>query len=419
MSLRYELVRLAGADGANVLLLCERFGISRKTGYKGPIVGSCWQAGDFLGHFYNLHSDYLAGISDRHNYFGGRTGHRLGRGPVDKKSMVSLPGSGLLGTGMQQVIDRPFAISEWISMIPNEWVAEGSPIVAVYGMGLQGWDASYSFGTNYPHYTPTIEAPWVYNVDSPTQIGLYPALARMVYRGDVKEGDTVAVRNIYVPDLLQGKVGFDDAVKQSGDVKSFGGQTPPEALAAGKVVLAFTEEPKATEAAKLDGLWDRRKKTVRSNTGQLFWDYSGKGFFTVDTPGTKAVVGFASGKTHQLGEVAVRVETPFAVVFVTSLDPEKPIKTADSLLVTAVARAQNTGMRYSGDRSRVEAKGKAPILLEPVKAAVAIKRRGRAPKVYALDHDGKRTATTVPVRGGQFVIDGARYRTLYYEVDYK
>lgn len=34
MSMRLEFVELANADGANIALLCKRFGISRKTGYK-------------------------------------------------------------------------------------------------------------------------------------------------------------------------------------------------------------------------------------------------------------------------------------------------------------------------------------------------------------------------------------------------
>jgi hypothetical protein len=45
----------------------------RDTGYKGPLVGSCWQAGDGISHYYNLHSDYLVGFIDRHNYFGGQS----------------------------------------------------------------------------------------------------------------------------------------------------------------------------------------------------------------------------------------------------------------------------------------------------------------------------------------------------------
>jgi hypothetical protein len=79
----------------------------RRTGYKGTIVGSCWQAGSGLAHLLNLHADYTAGIIDRHNYFGGGTGHRLTTGTVNNGAMVNNPGSGLLSTGFQQVSDRP------------------------------------------------------------------------------------------------------------------------------------------------------------------------------------------------------------------------------------------------------------------------------------------------------------------------
>ena len=37
----------------------------------GEILGSNWQAGSNLSHYYNLWSDAQVGILDRHNYFGG------------------------------------------------------------------------------------------------------------------------------------------------------------------------------------------------------------------------------------------------------------------------------------------------------------------------------------------------------------
>ena len=33
-----------------------------------------------------------------------------------------------------------------------------------------------------------------------------------------------------------------------------------------------------------------------------------------------------------------------------------------------------------------------------------------------LDHDGRRTGKTLPVQNGAFAIDGAKDKTLYYEV---
>ena len=39
--------------------------------------------------------------------------------------------------------------------------------------------------------------------------------------------------------------------------------------------------------------------------------------------------------------------------------------------------------------------------------------------VNVLDHDGRRTGKSLPVTDGQFTIDGARDKTLYYEVQFK
>ena len=327
-------------------------GSIRELGYRGSLVGSCWQAGSGISHFYNMNSDYQIGAIDRHNYFA-NVGHRLAVGRVSQAAMVSKPGSGLLSTGMQQAVGRPFQLSEWISCIPNEWVAEGPPLIAVYGFGLQGWDGSHEFASNYDHFTPGIEAPWVYNADSPTQMGQYPALARMIYRGDVKEGTPVAVRKVSLAGLAKGEVGFEETVAQEGDVKSITGATPSEALAVGRVLVQFTDQPEASQSTDLAPFWDQQAKVVRSNTGQLTWNYAGKGYFTVNTPGTQAVVGFAQGAKLDLGDVTLQTNTPFVSLFVTSLDPQKPIAQASSLLVTAVARARNTGMQFNADATQV------------------------------------------------------------------
>lgn len=399
----------------------ERFVDSvRATGYKGPIVGSCWQAGVGLTHFYNLHADYRVGFVDRHNYFGGGTGHGLTPGAVENDAMVSRPGSGLLSTGMQQVDDRPFALSEWMSLLPNEWTAEAAPLIAVYGMGLQGWDASYAYASNQPTVTRLVQAPrhGVYNADSPLHVTLYPALARMVYRGDVEEGDVVSRRNVHVPSLDEGRVGFEENVDQQHDVKRFEGTVPTEALAAGRVVVDFTDAYGPTTAPDLSPYVDRDRGVVHSTTDQLAWHYGAHDYFTVDTPGTKAVVGFAEQREHDLGAVSLSVDNPFGVVFVTSLDRSAPITEAQRILVTTVARARNTGMQYADDQSQLLAVGEAPVRMEPVRVDLSIRREG-TPTVHVLDHDGRRTGRTVPVDADTLTLDGARHETIYYELEYE
>ena len=165
--------------------------------------------------------------------------------------MLTQPGSGYFGSGLQQVIDRPFGLSEWIHVYPNVYAAEGPAILAAYGMGLQGWDASYEFQSQADRQVFDDIAgdfPWgVWEADVPTSLGQFPALARMIYRGDVKEGEVISVRRVSPADLAEGKFSFSDKVEQHGDVKTFGGSVPPEALAAGRVVVEFTDKSQPSQ----------------------------------------------------------------------------------------------------------------------------------------------------------------------------
>ncbi len=394
----------------------------RATGYRGCIVGSCWQAGSGVSHLYNLHADYLAGLVDRHNYFGGGSGHDLHTGEINNDAMVRCPGTGLLSTGFQQVANRPFFLSEWISRIPNEWVAEGPPLVAAYGLGLQGWNGSFEFASNTPHHPSTIQNPNVYSADSPSQLLSYPAIARMIYRGDLLEGAVVAGRAVHVESLASGRMGFVETVKQKGDQKAVVGDTPFAALAAGRVVLSFVKRYARTPPPDLSRYLEGAAAIVTANSGQLRWD-GDTGYSTIDTAGTKALIGFAPTHDVQLGCVRIRLDSPFAVLFVSSLDRDTGVDTARRLFITALARVRNSGMRYSADGKRLERVGTAPIRMEGVRAELTLMRNAEPPRVFALDIAGcKRTCELDVARGDDGTrvrLDGGRYETVYYEVSYR
>jgi hypothetical protein len=389
----------------------------RRTGYRGPVVGSCWQAGTGLTHLYNLYADHQVGIVDRHNYSGGETGHQMVPGKVDNTPMVAKPGTGLLSTGLQQTEGRPFALSEWMSLIPNQWTAEAAPLVAAYGMGLQGWDASYAFALDYPHFTKTIHTPGVYNVTSPTHLTLYPALAAMLYRNDLKEGQTIIRRPVNMAEVSAGKTTFSDKIEQDYDRKQFSGDVPLAALAVGPVKVAFDSAKTPQPETAWQKHWRETEKVVVSNTGQLRWDYQGKGHFTINTAGTKGLVGFAEGKELQLGELTLKTANPFAVIFLSSLEKEKSLMNCRRMLVTTIARAVNSGMEYNADTTRLTSPGQAPILLEPVKLTLGFNRKGKA-VVHVLDHDGVRTSQTLKLNKGVLQIDGSLTKTLYYEIEW-
>ncbi|MGC9355408.1 MAG: hypothetical protein ACP5D9_16285, partial [Mariniphaga sp.] len=368
--------------------------------------------------FYNLRADYEVGMIDRHNYFGGGAGgHRLAEGPVKNESMLKSPGSGLLSTGLQQVKDRPFSFSEWMSLVPNEWTAESDPIISVYGMGLQGWDASFSFATDIPRFSRLQESErhGVYNATSPLHFGLYPVLARMIYRNDVSESPVIATRNVHIPSFKEGKLGFNELVKQGYDDKNFTGTVTPEMLAIGKFPVDFTESFEETVIPAMTDLWNKESQIITSETGELNWHYGDNPFFTVNTDATKAVVGFAQNKKVELGDWQIETENPFAVIFVTDLSKKGDLSEAEKILVTAVARGRNTGMKYeySGNETVLTSTGEMPLLLEPVVAKIASKNLDNY-EVRILDQDGKITQNSIPVNDGVLKIDGERDKTLYY-----
>lgn len=385
----------------------------REAGYAGEIVSSNWQAGRAYSHYYNLHSDARIGTIDRHNYFGGGKGRR-----IENASMLAVPGGGILSSGMQQVSDRPFMLSEWIHVAPNEWGVEGPALIGAYGMGLQGWDVSFMFQNRDTGGFAGQIGRDRWEVTAPQVLGIFPAVARQVLRGDVRESEARAARFVHIPSLDQERLGFEDRVEQAYDVKSFGSdRVPSRALAAVRCVVEFTDEFRQTPAFDLAAY--TRDGQVVSSTGQLRWkEGEGKlsGFFTIDTPATKAVVGFAGGRRFELGEVTIQPRSRFGAIYVTARERDRDLASSKGLLVVAVARARNSGMKVFAEERLLEV-GRGPVRMEPVRACLSIRRAGN-PVVILLDHNGRRTDRTLPVENGTFEIDGARDRTCYYLVEY-
>jgi hypothetical protein len=228
----------------------------------------------------------------------------------------------------------------------------------------------------------------------------------------------LAPRYVHVPSLVTGEMDFTERVEQQHDIKVLSGdKVPVQTLAVARAVVEFVDEPKPTPAFDLDKHTDNG--TLVASTGQLRWTpmgapgYDGQGYFTVDSPGTQAVVGYARGRTARLAQVEITPRCEFGSVYVSAVDPDKDLAGDDRWLITTIARLRNEGMVYVG-RTLLK-KGTSPIRMEPVKAELILKRPGK-PTVYVLDHDGRRTDKTVPVRDGKILLDAAKTQAVYYEV---
>lgn len=386
----------------------------RDLGFKGVTVTTAWRSGGPAADAANLYCDTACDMIDRHNYFGGGAGgHVITEGEVSTDSHLSKPGSGLLGLGMLQVGRRPFCVTEWSMMPPNEFKLEAPPLMAFYGFGLQGWDASYHFGGHGNRIGDGWHNLSKYVTFTPHYLGQFPALAFAVRNGHIKEGDVVAARVLQHADLFSGV----DPLKQDftgggHDIKTIQGKSgvPLEALAVGRVTVDFVNGENTSP--ELTQLWDKGGKVVRSNTGQLIWDY-GREIVTLLGPKTHAVIGKAGGSSFDLEGVRISVKTDFVSIICTPLD-NRDLMDSEHILITAMARDKQTGTQYSADRKRLVIVGGPPLLMEPVQATFEF-RGSPVREVKALDIYGVPTGEKVDVPDNVFAIDGT-YASYYYEV---
>jgi hypothetical protein len=395
----------------------QRYQRLRELGYKAVTVTTAWKAGGPAASAANLWADDAMDAIDRHNYFGGGAGgHSIAVGSVHNDTHLSKAGRGILSSGFWQVEDKPFIMTEWTQKPPNQWKAEIAPLFAFYGMGLQGWDASLHFAASRSYMGNGWPGMRSYVTCTPHYIGQFPALAFSLYNNHFEEGDIISARRLLTAEIFAGV----DALDQSYGLVGYDenellahGDTPVEALAIGRVTLKVEDSRESSYVGDVTSYWDQRAKIVRSNTGQLTWDY-GRRVVTIHSEKTQGIVGFTAGRTYDLPGVTVQMgSTPFVSLLFTPLD-NRPLIESEHILVTALAKDKQHGTIYSSDGTELIECGGPPLFLEPVQADLTFKG-GPLTSVKVVDVYGVPTPQQVEYTGNTFSID-ARYATYYYQV---
>ncbi|MHC4566947.1 MAG: hypothetical protein ACYTE3_14470, partial [Planctomycetota bacterium] len=324
----------------------------RELGFKAVTVTTAWKAGEPAASAANLWTDDAMDAIDRHNYFGGGAGgHNITIGSVSNGTHMAKGGRGILSSGFWQVEDKPFIMTEWTQLPPNQWKAEIAPLFAFYGMGLQGWDASYHFAASRAYMGNGWPSMRSYVTCTPHYLGQFPALAFAVYNNHFDEGDIISARRLSTADIFAGI----DALGQKRGLVGYDqnellahGQTPVEALAIGRVTLKVEDAQPSSHLGDLSPYWNRQAQTITSNTGQLTWDY-GRRVVTVHSDKTQGVIGFAGGGVFDLPGVTVEVgPTSFVSLLFTPLD-DRPLIESEHILITAMAQDKQYGTVYNED----------------------------------------------------------------------
>jgi len=242
---------------------------------------------------------------------------------------------------LRQVDGFPMIISESQWVPPLGFQAEGAFLVAAYG-AMTGVDVFYWFSTGETGFGRPM-GKW--QINTPTQMGMFPAAALMFRGGYLTEAPPVVAEKRPLEDLWARRLpavveeaGFDpNRDEGNGFASGMKGATPggisPLAYLAGPVAVQFGGKERATAVGReLEALIDPTAKSVRSVTGQLSWNY-GRGLCVLDAPAAQGVCGFLKeAGVVKTGAVTVKSGNGYGSVLVVSMDG-KALEKAGKVLV--------------------------------------------------------------------------------------
>jgi hypothetical protein len=293
--------------------------------------------------------------------------------------------------------------SSWVP--PLGYQSEGPFLVAAY-QSLTGIDAYYWFATGEEDwrqpgsangFMPS-EGKWV--CATPMLMGQWPAAALMYRRGYVQRGEPAVVEERPLEDLWNRRmpiIAEDPGYDPNRDRERLSRQTSPLALSpmayfVGPVRVKYGGEAPQRRVAKLATYLDEDGKLVKSNTGQLVWDY-GKGICTLNAPKAQGATGFLKKEgVMKLGDVELQCGNDYATVLAVAMD-DKPLKDSGKILVQVGTTERPAGWETKPvqlkDRpgEEVVSFGHAPWMIVKADVSVVV-NNSKVTKARILDANG-------------------------------
>ena len=313
------------------------------------------------------------------------------------QAMVHTAGGNIVSPAFLAVDGLPMSVSEYNAYCGHQFRAEMPILFAAYA-AFQDWDSItlHSYGSAHGRLDGTaLQFHYIASYGDPAIVSQFPVAARILRDGLVQPGrDTVHVS--YTPRQCDS------------------GQ-PARMAAPRETALVHRVRTRSFDADRQDEPMAAPKAPYVSDTEELRWDMTA-GVVTVEAPQVEAAIGFIGGRPLRLKHMAIDAKTRFAAISLLARDGHD-LATSSSILLTAVAQAENTGTTWDNDRNAVLCYGFQPVLAEGVDAEIRL-RVSRGIQVFALGPDGARKAKA-PAR---FEGTALRFRldpqlaTLWYEL---
>ncbi|MCL2624136.1 MAG: hypothetical protein FWD31_10775, partial [Planctomycetaceae bacterium] len=404
-------------------------------------------------HYGSMIMQSLLDYCDNHSYwhhpsFPGRAWD-MAHWYVRNVSLANSADTGSLSRlAAHRVLGKPYTVSEYDHPFPNEYNAEGQPMIAAMGR-FQDWDGIFPFA--YAHsnnFEPDYVTSFFDSVGNVGRIAHTIACHTMFVRGDVTVGHGRFEAGLTLPREIEivaharspwasrwGKMaslgesmsllsrvgvnilGNDSAAYHvNRDPKHFVSDTgeitrdmsaPDRGFMtddrAPKRFISDTGEITRDMTAPDRGFMtdDRAPKRFVSDTGEIYWDMTTpeRGFMTVNTTNTKLFSGFVPDDVVALGDVTLAVgKTRLGWTTVSLVSKDATGFGGDGqaakLLVAATGKYVNTDMtieQLGDDRITVGNRfGRGPVLCEGIPAVLTLPAAAERVTLYPLDASGNR-----------------------------
>jgi hypothetical protein len=285
---------------------------------------------------------------------------------------------------------KPYTVSETNHPFPNDWAAEGIPIIAAYG-SLQDWDAIIMYT-----FEPKLAVDWKAYVGDPFDISLDPARmtqmatgALTFLRGDVRPARETVTRSYSAEQVLNSR-------RLPKTEQPFFTPGFPLALPLQHAVRILSLDGTPTSARPLAD-----ESPIVSDTKELTWSTSPDqtGLVTVETDRTQALIGFIAANKKTLKNLSAEIRNHFASIVLSSMD-NKSLAQTSKMLLTAGSRVSNTGLKWNDAHTRVTNQGSWPSLIEPVSGSIVLRnlQGAAAVRAEALDGSGRPIAGSIAAK---------------------
>lgn len=267
-----------------------------------------------------------------------------------------------------RVFEKPFTVSEWNFLMPNEFRAGAPVIMASYGK-FQGWDALLQFNFSHYEWKDKLTAFCDFS-SSPDMLSFwFPAI--MIFRYNyIKESKEYITEYISEDDIFYNKETSFKFINNDIAI--------PNLIKIAKVFDKDKENKKFFPSLKKDA--------ALSLNGELYLNYK-KGIFQINSDKIQGAIGFLKNSNLKFKNFKLTCSNNYAAIMLTSLD-KTPILKSQKIILTTSARVENSDMKFNPAHTSIIYGGNSPVILEPVVATLSLNvSKFKNVKIFILDEN--------------------------------